>query len=156
MNIRRERTHQSGLTNLDFKAKGDAEKTNHFTPNLKLANFGTMSKTNYRRAPSATTFKEQVAASGGWLNTKYKNEFYKDQRYETAAQKYKEAGRKPKIPVLIANKKTFELEDQVWNEKPFNGDTNKNAAEMTYHARQRDLIKNDQQMGRKKTVDPNV
>jgi hypothetical protein len=34
--------------------------------------------------PSAATFKEQVAISGGWLNSKYQNEFHKNDRYETA------------------------------------------------------------------------
>lgn len=76
MNIRRDRMHQSGLTNLDFKSKGELAKVDHYNPSLKFADFGTMSKTQYRRAPSATTFKEQVALSGGWLNSKYKNEFY--------------------------------------------------------------------------------
>ena len=30
MKIRRERTHQSGLTNLDFRTKGDLDKVDHF------------------------------------------------------------------------------------------------------------------------------
>ena len=44
--------------------------------------------------PSAATFKEQVALSGGWLNSKYKNEGFKQSRYETAYDFYKSKGRK--------------------------------------------------------------
>ena len=78
MNIRRERQHHSGLTNLDFKSKGEVDRVNYFNPSLKYTDFGTMTKTQYKRVPSASTFKEQVAISGGWLNSKYKNEFYKN------------------------------------------------------------------------------
>ena len=58
MNIRRERLHQSGLTNLDYRTKGDLEKVDHFQPNLKFTDFGTMSKTQYKRVPSEAGFKE--------------------------------------------------------------------------------------------------
>jgi hypothetical protein len=35
--------------------------------------------------PSEATFKEQIALSAGWLNSKYKNDNLKASRYETAA-----------------------------------------------------------------------
>ena len=47
MNIRRDRTHQAGLSNLDFRTKGEPDKVDHFQPNLKYADFGTMTKTKY-------------------------------------------------------------------------------------------------------------
>ena len=144
--------HQSGLTNLDYKAKGEHSKVDYYNPSLKFTDFGTMSKTMYKRVPSASTFKEQVAISGGWLNSKYKNEFYKNQRFETAAEKYKEMGKKPKVPVLIANK-GCELEADKWNEKVFTGDNSKNAAALTFYARQREM---DKTKGRQKTIDPQV
>jgi len=110
MNIRKDRMHQSGLTNLDFKAKGDLNRADHFNPSMKFSDFGTMSRTQYKRVPSATTFKEQVALSGGWINSKYKNDYYKNKRFETAAQKYSENHKKIKAPVLIATKRATELE----------------------------------------------
>jgi hypothetical protein len=30
MKLRKERTHQSGLTNVDFRTKGDLDKVDHF------------------------------------------------------------------------------------------------------------------------------
>ena len=32
MKIRRERIHQSGLTNIDYRTKGDLDKVDHFQP----------------------------------------------------------------------------------------------------------------------------
>ena len=45
MNIRKERTHGSGLTNLDFRTKGEPNKVDYFNPSLKFSDFGTMTKT---------------------------------------------------------------------------------------------------------------
>ena len=73
MKIRRERTHQSGLTNIDFRSKGELDKVNYFQTNLKFTDLGTMSRTAFDHAPTATNFREQVAISGGWLNSQYKN-----------------------------------------------------------------------------------
>lgn len=47
-----------------------------------------MNKSQYKRAPSCATFKEQVALSGGWLNSKYRDDKAKNIRYETAKQFY--------------------------------------------------------------------
>ena len=58
MKIRRERTHQSGLTNIDFRYKNEPNQVDHFNPSLKYADFGTMTRTQYKRNPSASTFKE--------------------------------------------------------------------------------------------------
>ena len=58
MNIRRERTHQSGLTNLDFRTKGDLQQVDHYQPSLKFSDFGTMTKKNYTRVPSEIGFRE--------------------------------------------------------------------------------------------------
>ena len=58
MKIRRERIHQSGLTNIDYRTKGDLDKVDHFQPNQKYTDFGTMTKTAYKRMPSASNFKE--------------------------------------------------------------------------------------------------
>ena len=66
MKIRRERQDQCGLTNVDYRTKGEHDKVDHFDPSLKYADFGTMGKTTYKRVPSAASFKEQVAISGGW------------------------------------------------------------------------------------------
>lgn len=93
MNIRRERTHQTGISNIDFKKKGEPSKVEHYNPSLKYTDFGTMNKSRYQRMPSAATFKEQVAISGGWQNSKYKNDAFKNAKYETATEFYQNKGK---------------------------------------------------------------
>ena len=136
MNIRKERTHHMGESNLDFRCRGEPDKRDHFRPTLKYADFGTMTKTKYERMPSAATFKEQVALSGGWLNSKYQNESFRQSRYETANDFYKSKGKKCKGGVVaMAKKADPALEDTKWTDKVFTGDTQKNTAALTFHAR---------------------
>lgn len=47
-----------GVSNIDFRGKGDPAKVDHYQPSLKYSDFGTMNKTRYQRMPSAATFKE--------------------------------------------------------------------------------------------------
>ena len=140
MKIRRERTHQSGLTNLDFRTKGELDKVDHYDPSLKFTDFGTMSKTQYKRMPSAATFKEQIALSGGWQNSKFKNENYRNSRYETANTFYLSKGKKYRAQVTIGKPKDTHLEDSKWTDKIFTGDSQKNAAALTFFARQREIV----------------
>jgi len=44
MNIRKERTHQCGLTNMDYRTKGDMESLERFHGSLKFSDFGTMGR----------------------------------------------------------------------------------------------------------------
>jgi hypothetical protein len=106
-----------------------------------------MTKTKYDRMPSAATFKEQVALSGGWLNSKYKNESFKQSRYETANDFYKSKGKK--FRALVGKKVEPALEPTKWTDKVFTGDTQKNTAALTFHARQREQnAANDRYKGR--------
>ena len=57
---------------------------------------------------------------------------------------------------MIANDKKTHLEDEKWTDKVFTGDPNRNAAALTYYARQREMEKNDKNKGRGKTLDPTV
>ena len=148
----------AGMSNLDFRTKGEPDKVDHFQPTLKYADFGTMTKTKYDRMPSAANFKEQVALSGGWLNSKYKNEtFGKQGRYETANDFYKSKGKKCRAAIQIGKKAEPALENTKWTDKVFTGDTQKNTAALTFHARQREQnAANDRYKGRQVTIDPIV
>ena len=149
MKIRRERTDQCGLTNIDFRTKGELDKVDHFNPSLKFTDFGTMSRTKYNRMPSASSFKQQVAISGGWLNSKHIDQKHKDQRYETAAQFYSQKSKVFRAPVPLGKFKKTELDEKKWTDKVFTGDSDKNAAALTFHARQREMnTMNDRYKGR--------
>ena len=124
MKIRRERTHQSGLTNIDFRYKNEPHQVDHFNPSLKYADFGTMTRTQYKRNPSASTFKEQIANSAGWANSKYKTDLFKNARYETASSFYFGNNKKwTGPPVTISNTREAQLENNRWNDKRFTGDS---------------------------------
>ena len=101
MNVRKERTHQCGLTNVDYRTKGDALNVDKFNPTLKFADVGTMSKSHFKRTPSDVGFKEHLKLNGGWQTMRKP-----DPRSESAVQFYNAHGKKPKAPVLVANKRT--------------------------------------------------
>ena len=52
MNVRKQRTHQCGLTNVDFRTKGDSSALDKFQPNMKYADAGTMGKASFRLNPA--------------------------------------------------------------------------------------------------------
>ena len=156
MKIRRERTHQSGLTNIDFRTKGELNKADHYNPSLKYADFGTMKRSQYKRNPSAGTFKEQVAQSAGWLHSKYRvGDVFKNARYETASNFYMANSKKTKVPERMANTREAQLENTRWSDKLFTGDSVKAVGIKAHAARQRDfeMFDKDGKLGRKRTVD---
>ena len=58
-------------------------------------------------------------------------------------------GKKAKAPVLMARPREAQLEDLKWNDKAFTGDSAKNAAQLTFFARQREIDSmNDRYKGR--------
>jgi hypothetical protein len=96
MNIRRERFHQCGLTNMDYRTKGDIESVDRYQPTLKFADFGTMGRSQYKRLTSATEIplKERLKMTGGWKTTT--NLFTANPRYETTQEFYKNRNKKMK------------------------------------------------------------
>ena len=106
--------------------------------------------------PSLNNFKEQVAISGGWLNSKFKNEMFKNPKYETATAFYQAKAKRAKFPVMNISKLRYtQLEDQQWTDNKFVGDNKKINAEHSFFARQRDyeLNKNHSVTGRKRAQD---
>ena len=48
MKVRQQRTHQCGLTNVDFRTKGDEAAQDRYNPSLKFADVGTMNKAGFK------------------------------------------------------------------------------------------------------------
>ena len=64
MNVRKQRTHQCGLTNVDFRTKGDFASADRFNPSLKYADVGTMGKSTFKqRVPSEAPLNSQKKIS---------------------------------------------------------------------------------------------
>ncbi len=102
MKIRRERLHQCGLTNLDYKTMGDQENIDRYHPTLKYADFGTMGKSQYKRLHSMADPKEQVKVTSGWKTlsniTSTPGPLFNPAKYETSQDFYKSVGKKSKMP----------------------------------------------------------
>ena len=57
MNVRKQRTHQCGLTNIDYRTKGDSQSVDHFNASLKFADVGTMGKSLFKPRQSSEAVK---------------------------------------------------------------------------------------------------
>ena len=120
MKVRQQRTHQCGLSNIDFRTKGDQVAQDRYNPTMKFADVGTMSKHGFK----------QTGMSMG------------DPKEETAMHFYNAQGKKPKAPVLVANRKTQQLEEPKWTDKIFTGDNPTTTAKMASEVEKRDIAAN--------------
>jgi len=98
MNVRKQRQHQCGLTNIDFRTKGDIQSLDRFNPTLKYSDMGTMTKTGFKqRLPSEAGLKEKWKTQGGWLSMKKP-----DPKIEDAVAYYNQTNKTLKETVPIA------------------------------------------------------
>ncbi len=68
MNVRKQRTHQCGLTNIDHRTKGDFASVDRYAPSLAYADVGSMTKSHFKpRQSSEVPFTEKWRTNGGWL-----------------------------------------------------------------------------------------
>ncbi len=137
MNIRKERLHQCGLTNLDYRTKGDLDNVDRYHPNLKYADFGTMGKSQFKRLHSVADSKEQVKITSGWKTmsniTTTPQALYNPAKYDTTQDFYATKGKKYKMPAQIGKRRETELEELYWTDKVFTGD---NPAATVFHISQ--------------------
>ena len=87
---------------------------------MKFADVGTMSKHGFKM-------------TGMPMN---------DPKEESAVQFYNAQGKKPKAPVLVANRKTQHLEEPKWTDKIFTGDNATTTAKMAAEVEKRDIAAN--------------
>ena len=102
MNIRRERLHQCGLTNLDYRTKGDIENIDRYHPTLKYADFGTMGKSQFKRLHSVADPKESMKLTSGFKTaaniTTTPAALLNPAKYDTTKDFYENKGKKYKLP----------------------------------------------------------
>ena len=126
MNIRRERLHQCGLTNLDYRTKGDIENIDRYHPTLKYADFGTMGKSQFKRLHSVADPKESMKLTSGFKTaaniTTTPAAVFNPAKYDTTKDFYENKGKKYKLPAQIGKRRETELEDLHWTDRVFTGD----------------------------------
>lgn len=61
MIARKQRTHSCGLSNIDYRTRGDSDNADRVTPTLKYTDFGTMNRIGFKHPLSKdVTFKESL------------------------------------------------------------------------------------------------
>ena len=117
MNVRKPRAHQCGLTNVDFRTKGDTASVDRYNPSLKYTDMGTMSKTKFKQSlPADADLKEKWKTEGGWLPMKKADAITDD-----ATAFYEEHKKQVKRSVNIGNAHD-ELQPEKWTDHVFTGD----------------------------------
>ena len=113
MSLKRARSHKEGISNIDFRSKGDIDNIRIFDPWKSPKEFGSMGYSNYRIPPKK--FKSLFDPSIEINTQKDIVNDYPDPRYHSTAQFYKQNK-------ILINTKTFFNSDKVANlEETFKG-----------------------------------
>lgn len=133
--------HQCGLTNLDYRTKGDIDNVDRYHPTLKYADFGTMGKSQYKRLHSVADPKDQVKITSGWKTmsniTTTPAAMFNPAKYESTTDFYQTKGKKFKQPAQIGKRRETELEELFWTDKVFTGDNPVTTAMLATAVRER-------------------
>ena len=113
MSLKRARSHKEGISNIDFRSKGDIDNIRIFDPWKSPKEFGSMGYSNYSIPPKK--FKSLFDPSIEINTQKDIVNDYPDPRYHSTAQFYKQNK-------ILINTKTFFNSDKVANlEETFKG-----------------------------------
>lgn len=120
MSLRRNRSHKTGISNIDFRTKRDEENLRIFEPWQTPKNFGTMGYKNYHNP--IVTFKKLFSPSEGINTHKDIVNEYPDPRYYTTSQFYKANSMLPKTKSFYNTERVSNLEETFKGKEVFNGD----------------------------------
>ena len=82
MNLRKERIHQCGLSNIDFKTRKDNDAFQTFKSDFRATNFGTMGKTGLKKMAPPTDPKESLMITSGFkLSSELNPKFDESKKY---------------------------------------------------------------------------
>ncbi len=121
MNIRKDRIHKYGYSNIDFRSKKDEENIKIFQPWLARKPFGTMGYTDYKLPPNEQ--KRIMEVSENINQQKNINAEIPDPKYYKTAQYY----RTNKIPIkaktIYTNERIAQLEESLKGKDVFTGES---------------------------------
>ena len=127
MSLRRVRSHKIGISNIDFRTKGDIDNIRIFEPWHSPKEFGSMGYRNYRIPKKQ--FKSLFDPSLELNTQKDIVNDYPDPRYHTTAQFYKKNNILINTRTFFNNEKVANLEESFKGKDIFNGDST-NVAEI--------------------------
>ena len=127
MSLRRVRSHKEGISNIDFRTKGDIDNIRIFEPWHSPKEFGLMGYRNYRKPKKE--FKSLFDPSLEINTQKDIVNDYPDPKYHTTAQFYKKNKILINTKAFFNSEKVANLEESFKGKDIFNGDST-NVAEI--------------------------
>ena len=119
MQVKKERMHHCGLSNVDYKRLSDAPTLKKYSDDMRTTNFGLMGRTGVPYAYQSCGFGNHDTLM---IHAGFKLPEPPNPRMEET-KKYYEKARKPFVlPSKVQNTRVTQLEDGVWNEKVFTGE----------------------------------
>ena len=121
MSLKRARSHKEGISNIDFRSKGDIDNIRIFDPWKSPKEFGSMGYSNYRIPPKK--FKSLFDPSIEINTQKDIVNDYPDPRYHSTAQFYKKNKILINTKTFFNSEKVANLEETFKGKEIFNGDS---------------------------------
>ena len=119
MHVRKERSHQCGLSNIDFRRLNDKTSLARFDNDMRDTNFGLMGRSKIPYSYQSCDFgnRQSLLVNSGFQIPEPPNP-----KLWNAELQY-EATKKPfTLPSKVDNKRVTKLEDYTWNNKVFTGE----------------------------------
>ncbi len=121
MNIRKERAHRLGHSNIDFRSKKDVESLNIYQP-WKLVNApGTMGYIGYK--PNTKDMKKLMKVSKFINNQKSLTAELPDPRYQKTAEYYIQHELPIKSKTIYTSERVAQLDESIKGKEVFTGDS---------------------------------
>ena len=121
MSLKRVRSHKEGISNIDFRTKGDIDNIRIFDPWKSPKEFGSMGYSHYRNP--VTIFKSFFDPSLEINTQKDIVNDYPDPRYHSTAQFYKKNKILINTKTFFNSEKVANLEETFKGKEIFNGDS---------------------------------
>ena len=121
MSLKRQRTHQCGFSNIDFRSKGEFENLKLFEPWKIPKDFGTMGKSNYHLPYSES--KKIFSVSKNLNKFKSLVQDSPDPKFYKTAMYYKKSRIKPNILHDFYNERIAQLDEIDMGKEKYTGDS---------------------------------
>ena len=119
MNVRKERMHQCGLSNVDFKRLNDKPSMKKFSDDMRTTNFAYFGRNGVPYSYESCGFGKPETLQ---VHSGFKIPEPLDPRAETAKNYYAKLKKPFKHPASVQRKRVKQLEEGAWNEKVFTGE----------------------------------
>lgn len=121
MNIRRERSHRCGHTNIDFRTKNDQDAIRTFMPWKQKKEFGTMGNDFYKL--NFTEKKKLMKVTENINTIKNINDEVPDPKYYKTAQFYQSNNMQVKRKAMTCDERLAQLDESFKGKEKYTGES---------------------------------